>query len=358
MSARDYGVRMARYVIIGAGAVGGAIGGRLTLAGRPTVLVARGDHLRAMQQRGLRLRTPDEDVTVPVTAVSGPDELQLTDDDILIVATKTHQALKALRAWADAPVQDHEGAQDVDPTAPPLSAGERLPVFLATNGVASERMAQRYFRRVYGVCVWMPVVHLEPGEVIIRSTPRSGMLHLGAVPARAGDDEVLSTVATDLVAANFDAPRPDDVMEWKYRKLISNLGNVFQALVGDRGDWEPLVDQAEREARDVLDAAGIAYTSDVQELAARAAGFTMKPVPGVPQNLGGSTWQSLTRGTGNVETDYLNGEIAAIAHGIGRDAPINARLAALGRQAAATGQRPGELSAEQLAELLGLSTPQ
>jgi 2-dehydropantoate 2-reductase len=340
VSGHGYGVRMARYVIIGAGAVGGAIGGRLTLAGLSAVLVARGDHLRAMQERGLRLRTPDEDVTSSVTAVSGPDELQLTDDDILIVATKTHQAPEALRAWADAPVRTS-------------SAGERLPVFLATNGVASERMAQRYFRRVYGVCVWMPVVHLEPGEVIIRSTPRSGMLHLGAVPTGVGED-VLSTVAADLVAANFDAPRPDDVMEWKYRKLISNLGNVLQALVAGHGDWQPLVAAAEREARDVLDAAGIAYTSDVEESAARAAGFTMKPVPGVPQNLGGSTWQSLTRGTGNVETDYLNGEIAAIAHGIGRDAPINARLAALGRRAAATGQRPGELSAEQVAELLGL----
>jgi 2-dehydropantoate 2-reductase len=348
---------MARYVIIGAGAVGGAIGGRLTLAGRPTVLVARGDHLQTMQERGLRLRTPDEDITVPVTAVSGPDDVQLTVDDILVVATKTHQAPQALRAWADAPVLGRGGAEDADPTAPTSSAGERLPVFLATNGVASERMAQRYFRRVYGVCVWMPVVHLEPGEVIIRSTPRSGMLHLGAVPTGVGED-VLSTVAADLVAANFDAPRPDDVMAWKYRKLISNLGNVFQALVADHGDWRPLVDQAEREARNVLDAAGIAYTSDVEESAARAAGFTMKPVPGVPQNLGGSTWQSLTRGTGNVETDYLNGEIAAIAHQIGQDAPINARLAALGRRAAATGQRPGELSAEQVAELLGLSTPQ
>ena len=276
---------MARYVIIGAGAVGGAIGGRLTLAGLPTVLVARGDHLQAMRERGLRLRTPDEDVTVPVTAVSGPDELQLTDDDILIVATKTHQAPDALRAWADAPVSDPTGATDAEPT-PATSAGERLPIFLATNGVASERMAQRYFRRVYGVCVWMPVVHLEPGEVIIRSTPRSGMLHLGAVPTGVGED-ILSTVAGDLVAANFDAPRPDDVMEWKYRKLISNLGNVFQALVADQGDWEPLVEAAEREARAVLDAAGVAYTSDVEESAARAAGFTMKPVPGVPQNLGG-----------------------------------------------------------------------
>ena len=338
---------MTRYLIIGAGAVGGAIGGRLALAGRSVVLVARGDHLRAMQTTGLRLRTPDEDVTQPVTAVAGPDELDLELDDVLVVATKTQQAGEVLLTWADVPV--------TDAGRPAGTAGERLPILLAMNGVAGESLAQRYFARVYGVCVWMPVVHLVPGEVIIRSTPRSGMLHLGRVPAGLDEDPAfLTRVADDLAAANFDAPRPDDVMAWKYRKLISNLGNAFQALVARNGDWAPLVAAVEAEARTVLDAAGIGYTSDEEEAAARAAGFTMKPVPGVPEFVGGSTWQSLTRRTGNVETDFLNGEIAAIAHRIGREAPLNARLARLTRQAAASGAQPGDLSADELAGLLGL----
>ena len=78
----------------------------------------------------------------------------------------------------------------------------------------------------------------------------------------------------------------------------------------------------------------------------------MKPVPGVPQFVGGSTWQSLQRGTGNIETDYLNGEIVMIAHRLGIDAPINEHLATQARRAAATGAKPGDMSAEQLADLL------
>ena len=78
-------------------------------------------------------------------------------------------------------------------------------------------------------------------------------------------------------------------------------------------------------------------------------------VPGVPSDVGGSTWQSLTRGTGNVETDYLNGEIALIAHRTGQSAPVNARLAVLARQAAATGLKPGGMTADELAERLGLA---
>ena len=339
---------MTRYVVVGAGAVGGALGGRLVHAGRATVLVARGEHLRALQTAGLRLRTPDEDLTLPVRAVGGPEELTLGADDVLVMATKTQQVRAALAAWADAPV--HHDGREVG------TAGERLPVLTALNGVASETMALRYFQRVYGVCVWMPAVHLVPGEVILRSTPRSGVLHVGRVPAGEDvtDGRLLDQVEADWTAANYDVPRPADVMAWKYRKLISNLGNVFQALLGGGVDVGPLVARADAEARTVLDGAGIAYTSDEDESAARAAGFTMHPVPGVPADVGGSTWQSLQRATGNVETDYLNGEIALIAHQTGQSAPVNTRLASLARRAAATGQRPGELGVDELARLLGL----
>nr|WP_269778559.1 ketopantoate reductase C-terminal domain-containing protein [Microlunatus antarcticus] len=144
-------------------------------------------------------------------------------------------------------------------------------------------------------------------------------------------------------------------MPWKYRKLISNLANGLQALLGAGGGSKDLATALEGEARTVLAAAGIEVTPDAEEAAARSAGFSMHHVPGVPDDVGGSTWQSLQRGTGNVETDYLNGEIARIAHGIGQEAPYNARLASLVRQAAARGQQPGAVTAAEVAEALGLA---
>lgn len=90
---------MTRYVIIGAGAIGGGIDGRLAQAGQDAVLVARGAHLAALKESGLRLRSPKSDVRVPVTAIAGPDELELSDDDVLVVATKTQQAPEVLPAW-------------------------------------------------------------------------------------------------------------------------------------------------------------------------------------------------------------------------------------------------------------------
>ena len=48
-----------RYIVYGAGAVGGVIGARLFQAGHDVVLIARGPHLDAIRERGLTFETPD-----------------------------------------------------------------------------------------------------------------------------------------------------------------------------------------------------------------------------------------------------------------------------------------------------------
>lgn len=238
-------------------------------------------------------------------------------------------------------------------------AAELLPILTALNGVAAEDIALRYFERVFGVCVWFPAVQIEPGEVIVRGAgPVRGIFHVGRYgvsPDPAGDEELLDRIGKDWDSAGCRIARPDRVMPWKYRKLISNLGNALQALLGDGARAADLRDAVDTEAREVLAAAGIEVTSDEDERAARSEGFQVKPVPGEPAQLGGSSWQSLIRGTGTIESDYLNGEIALIARRIGRPAPINSRLAALARRAAREGRRPGEMTADALRTELGLS---
>jgi len=341
---------MRRYVIVGAGAIGGGIGARLVQAGLPTVLIARGEHLVAMQRHGLRLRTPREDVTLPVSAVGSIAEVSLGTRDVILLSTKTQQVLDVLPEVADAPVHDDHGTVVG-------RAGELLPVFLATNGVSAEPLAARYVRRVFGVCIWMPAVHLQPAEVIIRGVPMSGILHLGRVPAEQAvpsDRELLSEVAADWQRATFDIALPADVMAWKHRKLISNIANVVDALVDDPRAARSVVTAADAEARAVLAAARIPVVDDETEAAARAQGFTVGPVPGLEDaRLGSSTWQSLSRGTGSLETDYLNGEIVRIAHERGLPAPVNALLARLARTVVRDGRGPGSSSADELVEAVG-----
>jgi 2-dehydropantoate 2-reductase len=81
-----------RYVIIGAGAVGGTVGGYLAKAaeaaknGTEVVLVARGAHLEALRTTGLRLATPSGLHTYRLPAVGGPEELDLRTGDVLVLA--------------------------------------------------------------------------------------------------------------------------------------------------------------------------------------------------------------------------------------------------------------------------------
>ena len=340
---------MTRYVIVGAGAIGGAVGGLLANEGTEVLLVARGDHGRAIIDKGLTLRCPDATFTVPAPTVTGPEDVRLRSDDVLVLATKTHQADAAINQWADVGVYD--GDELIG------RAADRLPILTALNGVASEEIALRYFDRVFGVCVWMPAVMIEPGEVIVRGAPLRGVFHIsryGAAVDAEADAELLKSVQADWTTAGCNVVLPDDVMPWKYRKLISNLGNAFQALLGDNPGAEELSEAARTEARDVLEAARIQVTSDDEERAARQDAAQVKPVPGTPEHLGGSSWQSLFRGSGNIETDYLNGEIALIGRRVGHPAPINSRITALARHAAHTGRRPGDVSADQLRTALGL----
>lgn len=95
-----------RYVIVGAGAIGGTIAGVLARAGVDVVVVARNAHLDALLRNGLRLRTPDGTFTVAVSAVSGPSAIRLTTNDVLVFATKAHQLDTALKTWVDQPVYD------------------------------------------------------------------------------------------------------------------------------------------------------------------------------------------------------------------------------------------------------------
>jgi 2-dehydropantoate 2-reductase len=331
-----------RYIIIGAGAVGGTIGGYLALAGHEVVLAARGAHLEALRGHGLRLSTPSGTHTVALPAIGGPGEVGLRSGDVLVVATKSQDSVAVLSEWAGRPV------------AGGGAAAQRLPVICAQNGVANERFALRRFRHVYGMCVWLPATHVAPGEVAAHGRPLAGLLWVGRYPA--GTDEVIERVAADLAGSRFLAPVSPEVMRWKYRKLLGNLNNAIEALCGRPGaglDGDPAA--AARELRErtaaegvaVLDAAGIGYASPAELREVRGDHVDSAPVPGTP-HAGGSSWQSLTRGTGSIEADFLNGEIVLLGREHGIPTPVNEALQRLANRAAADRLPPGSLSAAEI----------
>ncbi|MFD3934982.1 ketopantoate reductase family protein [Streptomyces sp. NPDC058611] len=324
-----------RYIIIGAGAVGATIGGRLAEAGGDVVLVARGAHAEALRADGLRLTTADGTWVHRLPVVGEPAELgELRPDDVLLLTVKTQDAIAALDAWGDAEVSGGG------------TAAQRLPVLCAQNGVESERLALRRFARVYGVCVWLPSTFLEPGVVSALCAPLTGILHLGL--AAGGADRAAAAVAADLAKAGFEAPVVTDVMRWKHAKLLGNLDNAIQATTGPEPDpaKAALLLRAVREAKAAFLAAGIPYASEAEQSDARD-GKVEQPA-GVR---GGSSWQSLARGTGSVEADYLNGEVSLLGRLHGVPTPVNDVLRHAANIFAREGLPPGAMSIADLTAL-------
>ena len=77
-----------KICIFGAGAIGGYMGAKLAQAGADVSLVARGPHLAAMQENGLRLIEETGETTVAVTASDNPADLG--PQDYVIVTLKAH----------------------------------------------------------------------------------------------------------------------------------------------------------------------------------------------------------------------------------------------------------------------------
>lgn len=308
-----------RFVVYGAGAIGGVVGGRLFEHGHDVTLIARGEHLRVIQSVGLRIDSPGGSVTVEVPAAAGPADLAWRGDELVLLAVKgqdTVDALEALRA-----------------AAPPS-----VRVVCLQNGVANEREALRRFEHVYAVPVMSPTGHLEPGVVQAWSHPVAGIYDVGRYPD--GVDDVTEGFAAALSESGFvSVPRPD-VMRWKHRKLIMNLGNAVQALFEDADGTADLSRAVRREGEAALAAAGIDVASAEEDRERRGSILQIGEIEGATRG-GGSTWQSLARGQGTVETDLLNGEIALLGRLHGVPTPLNARLQRWMAAANLAGAAPG-----------------
>lgn len=323
-----------RFVVFGAGAIGGVVGARLHQSGHEVLLIARGAHHDAIASGGLTLKSPVEQVILPIPVVATAAEAAITDGDIVLLCTKSQDTWGALMDLRDA-------APEAD-----------VPLVLLQNGVENERVALRLFARVYGAVVMLPAAHLDPGVVLAYGSKLSGRIDVGRVPS--GIDRLTEELCAALERSQFEATPREEIMIFKYSKLINNLVNGVQAVCGADGEGVPeLMDKAKEEGRTVLRAAGIEFEAPiVSDVTGRWDRIGMGEIDGKGHE-GGSTWQSVVRGSGNVETDYLSGEIALVARQHGVEAPLNELVQRLARETVHGGHQPGWITPAELLARLG-----
>src|ERR1051325_3421952 len=123
-----------RYVIFGAGAIGGALAVLLARAGVPVICVARPAQAEALRQ-GITFVRGDEEFIQQVEAVSRVQELQPESGDVIIITVKA-QAMEAA----------------IDELAAVYP--DTVPVVCLQNGVTNEEIAARRFKHIYAALVF------------------------------------------------------------------------------------------------------------------------------------------------------------------------------------------------------------
>ena len=89
--------RTTRFAVMGAGGVGGYFGARLADAGYPVAVIARGDHLRAIRERGIAVRSPSGDVTFEPT-IATDDAGAIGPVDTVLFTVKLYDVEQAATA--------------------------------------------------------------------------------------------------------------------------------------------------------------------------------------------------------------------------------------------------------------------
>ncbi len=319
-----------RFVVFGAGAIGGVLGACLHQSGHDVALIARGEHGRAIRERGLTFERPGSSVTLEIPVAPSPASLEWGGEDIVLLATKS---------------QDTTGALIDLRSAAPITT----PVVCVQNAVENERIALRLFPHVYGAVVMAPTAHLEPGIVQAYGTRGVGVIDVGRYPS--GVDSVCEALSAALSRSEFSSRPRADIMRFKHAKLLANLGNAVDAICESGPAAGEVTALAREEGETALRAAGIEFVAEeVNDVQARWERLELRPIEGRPR-AGSSTRQSLVRGAPTVETDYLNGEISLLGRLHGVPTPVNDALCELSDRHVRERRAPGTLPAEEVLEL-------
>ncbi|MFX1604227.1 MAG: ketopantoate reductase family protein [Promethearchaeota archaeon] len=302
---------MLKSVVYGAGAIGSVLGARLHQAGRRVTLVARPNHVNAINEKGLSVSGIEEYV-VKVAASSDPSVVE--DADLVFLTVKTQDTKTAAEEFFP---YLGDSAHVVS-----LQNGVRNPELIA--GVIGED------RVVPGVVRFM-ASYLKPGEV---EYTWKGNCMIGESSGVVTDrikriSEYVSPAVETRTSVNIEGEM--------WTKLILNLINIPLALTnmsfpfGFRDRHLRLITEAAwSEGYDVVKAAGI--KADFQDLdtwigllkdEARRNGWLSQLSPDV--RVHPSTHQGMIRGSTD-ESDYLTGEIIRLGAQVGTETPVNALL--------------------------------
>lgn len=296
-----------RIAVIGAGGVGGAFGAALAKAGADVTFVARGAHLKAMRENGLRIEGGRGETLIrPAQATDDPASIGPVDFVLFCVklwdVESAGEAIKPLIGPATAVIPLQNGIDSAERLIPILGA-----------------------RAVMGGVAQISAVIAEPG--VIRQTGAFMRLIFGELEGgkSARGDAFLALCQK----AGFDATHSDRIMTELWMKFILLASNAAMTaatrmpigILRDDPDTNALFEKTYAEVVAVGRAKGIALPDDAVE---KILGFNRNAPPAMMASMA----HDLMRGN-RIELPWLSGKVVALGRQLGVPTPVHEILYAV-----------------------------
>jgi 2-dehydropantoate 2-reductase len=286
---------------MGAGGLGAYYGARLAQAGNDVVFIARGAHLAAMREKGLRVISKAGDVHLA--------RVLATDDPATV--GQADCAIVAVKLW------DLEAAAEA---AKPF-IGSRTTVVSFQNGVEKDALVARIVGadRVVGGISYVSVKIAEPG--VIEHTGDIARIVLGELD-RTRSDRV-DTLAAHFAEAGVDTSVSDDIGRTTWEKFVylaalSGLTSLLRSPIGpirQNAEARSLLRDALLEGCEVARAAGIALDPGF-------ADAHMRFCDALPEQMRASMAVDLERGR-PLELMWLSGAVERFGREYGVATPVS-----------------------------------
>ena len=292
-----------RIAVFGAGGVGGYFGGRLAQAGEDVVFIARGDHLKAMSEHGLRVDSVKGDFVVkPVQATDDP--AQVGTVDAILLGVKAWQVPDAAEAmW-------------------PLMGPETFVVPLQ-NGMEAPKQLSAVLgdEHVLGGLCGLSVFIVGPGH--LSHAGADPFIRFGELDNRPSERvERLRQAFERATGLTVEIPSDIHVAMWQKFLLItawSGVGAVTRAPVGifrAQAGARRMLEQAMAEIHNLARASNIALRKDI-------IGKMMGFLDSMPPDVTASMQRDIMDGRPS-ELEAQNGAVVRMGQEAGVETPVNA----------------------------------
>ncbi len=301
-----------KILIVGAGAVGGYFGGMLARSGEDVTFLARGEHLKAIQEKGLYIKSINGDFNIKVKAVEKPNDNEKYD--LIIIAVKSYDLSNACN--------NIKGIVKNETV---------LMSFL--NGVDSEEIIGSIFGadKVIGSVAFIGSQISEAGVI---SHTASGMITIGELkppslpsPTRGegGGEGRCEEILNIFERAKIPIKLSENIQKDIWAKMVWNAGfNAITALTGSLvsdvlsiPESRKIVEMTMKETVEVANKKGIRLSDDLAE---KTISKTLKA-----GEIKTSMLQDRENGKA-MEIDSINGAIVRLGHEMNIPVPVNETL--------------------------------